>query len=129
MNETQIALLKRQWQELLRQLAEQFGEAPDLQGIIFLIGVQELGQGSRKFSKEEKQDLMHIATCRLMSYEGYYELEKVDDEGWSHWKQLKEVPRFSLKEQDLLLKQSIVKYFEENDFDLSEDDEEEETII
>ena len=129
MNETQIALLKRHWQELLRQLAEQFGEAPDLQGIIFLIGVQELGQGSRKFSKEEKQDLMHIATCRLMSYEGYYELEKVDDEGWSHWKQLKEVPRFSLKEQDLLLKQSIVKYFEENDFDLSEDDEEEETII
>lgn len=119
MNETQIALLKMRWQELLRQLANQIGEEPDLQGIIFLIGVQELGKGSRKFEKDEKQDLMHIATCKLLSYEGYYQLEHTDDDGWPHYKLIKELPRFSLKEQDLILKNSITKYFEESGFDLS----------
>ena len=63
--------LKEEWNDLVDRLTDQFGMEPDLQSILFLIGIQELGQGSRKFSKDEKQDLMHIATCRLLSYFGY----------------------------------------------------------
>lgn len=100
------------WEELTLQLADQFGEAPDLQAVIFLIGVQELGKGPQKFSKDEKEDLMHIATCKLLSEFGYYELEGADQDGWPHWKALKKLPPLTLKEQDLLLKQAALHYFE-----------------
>jgi len=120
MNDTNIALLKSKWHELLRQLGDTFGEEPDLQGIIFLIGVQELGKGARKFSKDEKQDLMHIATCKLLSFDGYYELEKRDEQGWPHWKKIKQVPQLSLKEQDIALKENIIKYFENLGYQVTE---------
>ncbi len=106
--------LKSRWEELTHSLADQFGEDPDLQAIIFLIGVQELGRGPQKFSKDEKEDLMHIATCKLLSMFGYYELKGADQDGWPHWELVKKLPPLSLKEQDLLLKQAVLQYFEEN---------------
>ena len=63
-----------------------------------------------KYSKDEKQDLMHIAVCRLMSQFGYYELEGLDQDGWPHWKLVKKLPPLTLKEQDLLLKQAVIEY-------------------
>lgn len=102
--------LKSKWDALLKRMGEEFGEEPDLQAILFLIGVQELGQGPRKFSKDEKQDLMHIAVCRLLSTYGYYTLTGIDQDGWPHWELVNKLPPLSLKEQDLLLKQAVVEY-------------------
>ncbi len=45
---------------------KQFGKKPDMNGILFLIGMRELGQ-LREFAKDEKMDLMHIATCKLLA--------------------------------------------------------------
>ncbi len=104
--------LKVQWDQVQTRLSVQFDADLDLQGILFLIGVQELGQGLKKFSKDQKQDLMHIATCRLLSIYGYYELEGVDDEGWPHWKKVQSLPRMTLGEQDYLLKQAVIEYFQ-----------------
>lgn len=109
-----IAELKAEWESLLEILNEQFDNDLDLQGIIFLIGVQELGQGPKEYTKAQKQDLMHIATCRLLGSFGYYELEGLDAEGWPHWKLVKQLPRMSLGEQDYLLKQAVIDYFREN---------------
>lgn len=106
-----IGELKEEWKQLTIRLTNQFGQEPDLQGIVFLIGVQELGQGTRKFTKDEKQDLMHIATCRLLSNYGIYELVGADEEGWPHWKLTGKMPVLTLKEQDLLLKRSVIDYF------------------
>ena len=114
MDQADLQLLKSKWSELTLELADQFGEEPDLQAIIFLIGVQELGKGPQKFSKDEKEDLMHIATCRLLSEFDYYELEGADQDGWPHWKLIKQLPPLSLKEQDLLLKQAVLMYFEKS---------------
>jgi hypothetical protein len=110
MDAKNIEELKSDWNRFLEQLSESFGDI-DLQGIIFLIGVQELGKGNRKFSKDEKEDLMHIATCRLLSSYGYYELEGLDEEGWPHWKMIMKLPPLTLKEQDILLKQAVLEYF------------------
>lgn len=110
-----ITELKAEWEELLDVLNDKFDNDLDLQGVIFLIGVQELGQGARKYTKAEKQDLMHIATCRLLSSFGYYELQGSDEEGWPHWKLVKPLPRMSLGEQDYLLKQSVIDYFREHE--------------
>ncbi len=113
MDAADLQQLKEKWQQLTLRLADQFDEAPDLQALIFLIGVRELGKGPMKYSKDEKQDLMHIAVCRLLSRFGHYELEGIDEEGWPHWKLLKPLPPLTLKEQDLLLKQAVLVYWEE----------------
>ncbi|MEO5570890.1 MAG: hypothetical protein ABIT08_15920 [Bacteroidia bacterium] len=106
-----IEELKSEWNRLTEQLSDLFGQDLDLQGIIFLIGVQELGRGKKKYSKDEKEDLMHIATCRLLSTYGYYELEGLDGEGWPHYKLQKKFPPLTLKEQDIMLKQCVIDYF------------------
>ena len=111
MDAIDLQILKDKWQELTARLGKEYGEEPDLQVVLFLIGVQELGRGPQKFSKDEKQDLMHIAVCRLLSTFGYYELEGLDQDGWPHWKLIKKLPPLTLKEQDLLLKQAAVEYF------------------
>ena len=105
--------LERKWQRLLIHVEQALGKKPkDLNGILFLIGVQELGRGHTHFSKEEKQDLLHIAICRVLSYSGFYKLEGVDPDGWPHWKLLKKLPRFDLLEQEKLLKLHVLEYFE-----------------
>jgi len=105
--------LERKWAWLQTALHERLGKKPkDLNGVLFLIGVQELGRGHAHFSKEEKQDLMHIAICKVLSYSGYYELEGIDKEGWPHWKLIKKLPHFDLLEQEKLLKMHVLEYFE-----------------
>jgi len=112
MDDIKMGILRDKWIALIRKFADDLGEEPDLQAIIFLIGVQELGKGPLKFSKDEKQDLMHIATCKLLSQYGYYALEGVDGEGWPHWALIKQLPTLTLREQDILLKQAVIAYFE-----------------
>lgn len=105
--------LERQWNRLLAELELILEKKPkDLNGVLFIVGIQELGQGARRFSKEEKQDLMHIAICKVLSLSGYYELEGLDAEGWPHWKLIKKLPHFDLLEQEKLLKMHVLEYFE-----------------
>jgi len=105
--------LERKWASLLSELEKRIGKRPkDLNAVLFLIGVQELGHGKRFFSKEEKQDLMHIGICKVLSYSGYYELEYLDAEGWPHWRLIKKLPHFDLLEQEKLLKMHVMEYFE-----------------
>lgn len=105
--------LERQWQALLLEIERMLGQKPkDLNGTLFLIGVQELGKGHQFFTKEQKQDLMHIAICKVLSYDGFYELEGLDEEGWPHWKLVKKLPHVDLLEQEKLLKIQVIEYFE-----------------
>ncbi len=100
--------------QLQDKLASDFdNERPDIKVILFLIGVQELGKGPDKFSKRQKEELMHIANCRLFSEMGFYELEGTDQEGWPHWKITKPIPNYTLLEQEMIMKTLIVNYFEE----------------
>ena len=108
--------LQQRWWELETKLVERFGKKPDMEAILFLIGIQELGQIREKFTKEQKQDLMHVAICKLFSQSGYYELEKTDDDGWPHFKQLKPMPEMSLTEQENFLKDHILLYFQSHTF-------------
>jgi hypothetical protein len=105
--------LERSWQALLDLIDKSMGKKPkDLNGVLFAIGIQELGKGAKYFSKEEKQDLMHIAICKVLSLSGYYELVGTDKDGWPHWKLIKKLPHFDLLEQEKLLKMHVIEYFE-----------------
>lgn len=105
--------LKERWEHLTLKLSNQFaeGEDLDLDGIIYLIGIQELGQLHRDFKKNEKLDLMHIAICRLLEPYGYYEFDYYDTDGWPHYKIKEELPSLKAGEQSVLMKEAIVSYF------------------
>jgi hypothetical protein len=106
--------LDRKWHQLLVFVEETIGKKPkDLNGVLFIIGVQELGRGAKPFSKEEKQDLLHIAICKVLSLSGYYTLDGLDKDGWPHWKMVKKLPHFDLLEQEKLLKMHVLEYFEQ----------------
>ena len=108
--------LSQEWDILLDKLERMMEKRPsDLNSVLFLIGVQELGKGHRFFTKEEKQDLMHIAICKLLEPYGYYEFEFFDKEGWPHYKVIKELPALKAGEQSVLMKEAIVNYFLERE--------------
>jgi len=108
--------LQQRWWTLEAKLVERFGKKPDIDAILFLIGIQETGLAEQKITKEQKQDLMHVAVCTVLLPGGYYELTSHDEEGWPHFKQLKELPVMNLVEQENFLKDYILLYFEEQDF-------------
>ncbi len=110
--------LKLRWNTLVRKLSSQFadGEELDLDSIIYLIGLQELGQLHRSFKKDEKVHLMHIAICRLLEPYGYYEFDFFDDDGWPHYKVKASLPPLKAGEQSILMKEAIVNYFMESEF-------------
>ena len=105
--------LQTRWWSLEAELVERFGKKPDMETILFLIGIQETNRFETKFTKEQKQDLMHVAVCTLLQPSGYYLLEGYDEEGWPHFKQTKALPDFGLRDQENFLKDHILLYFEQ----------------
>ena len=110
--------LKERWEALVAKLSDQFsqGEDLDLERIIYLVGVQELGKLHLKFKKDDKVNLMHIAICRLLEPYGYYEFEHFDNDGWPHYRVKEELPPLKAGEQSVLMKEDIVHYFVEREY-------------
>ena len=108
--------LQTRWWALEAKLVERFGKKPDMEAILFLIGLQETGFIKEKITKEQKQDLMHVAVCSLFSQSGYYVLEGKDIDGWPHFRQLKPLPEMNMIEQENYLKDHILLYFQNHDF-------------
>lgn len=86
----------------------------DLQDVLYLIGVQELGQGFRKFRKDEKMDLMHVAVCTVLVPQGFYAFLGRDEEGWPHFEEKVPLPQLEPGEQDVLIRRGILEYFGED---------------
>jgi hypothetical protein len=110
------AEINTRWKELQERIAADFdSDTPDMKVMLFLIGVQELGKGPQKFNKRQKEELMHIATCKLFSLMGFYELEGLDQDGWPHWNLVKPIPNYTLLEQEMTMKSLVINYFDEMD--------------
>lgn len=108
--------LQARWWKLEEKLMDRFEKKPDVESILFLIGIQELGDIQKKFTKEQKQDLMHVAICSVLSSSGFYELSHVDEDGWPHFKQLKAMPEMNPIQQENFLKDHILLYFQQQEF-------------
>jgi len=104
-----------EWLKVRHQMQELFKKEtlPDLNAILLLIGIQESGHIRGTYTKEEKQDLMHVAVCQLLSEDGYFELEGLDHDGWPHYKVIKPVPVIGVEAQEIFLKEKIIAYFKD----------------
>ena len=112
------AELKADWETLLEKLTSQFpGDGDlDLDGVLLLVGTQELQMGYVKMKKDVKINVLHVAICTALEPYGYYEFEKRDEEGWPHFKTLKTLPNLKAGEQSILMKQAVVNYFKESSY-------------
>lgn len=105
-----------EYQEIVSQLEAKFGSGLELDTILLIIGVQELGQGHKQFSKDEKINLMHIAICTILEPFGFYEYTHEDEDGWPHFKKVENLPPLVEKEQEFLLKKAVIQYFRVNEY-------------
>jgi len=104
-------VFEKAWNETVSRISLSFGEKLDYAAILFLIGVQELGQDFQKFKKDEKLELMHVGICTLLMPYGYYNFVGRDEEGWPHFERVENLPPLNPEDQELLVKKAIVKYF------------------
>ena len=105
-------LFEKRWRELMARLSTRFDAPLDLNAIIFLVGVQELGQHAREFKKEEKVNLMHIGICVLLTPFGYYKEMGRDADGWPHFERVNDLPALGPQEQERLMKEALLTYFD-----------------
>ncbi len=108
--------LQVRWWALEAKFLERFNKKPDMEAVLFLIGINETGFIQEKITKEQKQDLMHVAVCTVLAQSGYYILEGKDEEAWPHFKQVQELPVLNMIEQENFLKDHVLLYFEKNEF-------------
>lgn len=108
--------MKSDWEILQEKLTERFGTPMDFDAILFTIGLQELNKPFKKYKKDEKVDVMHVAICTLLEPFGFYEYKGIDEEGWPHWELKENLPHLEAKQQNKLIVDSIIDYFKKNDF-------------
>ena len=102
-----------EWLKIRHFLKDKFSkeEIPDLNAVLFLIGIQTLGRWKKEFTKEEKQDLMHIAICEITQDDGHYSFKGRDHDGWPHYVALEPIEKKGVKEQEQYLIRKIIAYF------------------
>ena len=93
------------WGDIERYMIERFDKDSDVKAVLFVIGMREYGHKKQKFSKEEKQDLMNLAACKVMSLANYFEVSHLDAEGWPVWKQAKTMPQMTPQQQEEFIKE------------------------
>ena len=102
--------LNKKWEALISKLEKQFDDEVTLKGLLYLIGIQELNLGIKRFKREEKINVLHVAACKILCPFGYYKFDRIDEEGWPHWIELKALKNLDEKKQGLLMKEAIIKY-------------------
>jgi hypothetical protein len=105
--------LKDRWDALVIILSDKFsnGQALDIEGILYLVGIQELGQVHRKMKKDDNVNLIHVGICSVLEPFGYYRFDYFDDDGWPHFQLLEPLPLLKSGEQSILIKEALVTYF------------------
>lgn len=93
---------------------ERFGQMLKVEGLLLLIGLQEVQQielFDRSIPKERKMDLMHVGMCTVLEPAGYYVRQPNDAEGWPHWDLAQPLPHMDILQQGRLLRYALVRYF------------------
>ena len=104
--------LEKQWRALQKKLGEKIGENPEINSILFVIGLQELNIEFNKLTKDQKVEVMHIGLCVVFAPQGYYKPIGRDQDGWIHFDTVKKFPKLNADEQEEIIKEAIIEYYE-----------------
>ncbi|OFY86010.1 MAG: hypothetical protein A3K10_14330 [Bacteroidetes bacterium RIFCSPLOWO2_12_FULL_31_6] len=103
--------LNMEWVKVQLFVRKRFDEVLDVQTILYIIGLQELGMNHQSLRKEQKIDVIHIGVCSVLLPLGYYQKIGFDDDGWPHFKNIKKLPNEIVGEQqDVFMKKAIINY-------------------
>lgn len=107
---------KESWEKVVAFITNLTGQEPqDLKGYLFLIGVQVLGKGVKVYSRDEKQDVIHVGMCEIFSLSGHYTFSHRDDDGWPHYEVTSKIAHHKLFAQEDLIKDQIIAYFQKEE--------------
>ena len=107
--------MQSDWQVLQQKFVERFGNELEYDAILMLIGLQELGKPFKKYKKDEKLEVMHIAICALLEPYGFYKFMGLDEDGWPHWELNENLPHLDAKQQNKLITEAIIDYFKKEE--------------
>ena len=107
---------QKNWDELAKKINKRFEDNLDVESILFIIGMQELGKVVNKFTKDQKLEVIHVAVCVILEPFGFYEYEGRDKDAWPHWKVIKELPQLNNNQQEQLIKEGIIEYMNASPF-------------
>jgi len=110
LTEEELVFNTEDWKQVTNFFQNRFNKIPDLTNILFIIGHREVGQNLSKLSKEQKQDIIHVGVCTLLSNAGYYTFKGIDEDGWPHFDYNREKPKLTHEQQEMLLKKMIIQY-------------------
>lgn len=99
------------WKDLCEHLGGMFGIDVDLNGVLFLVGIRERGLMFRKFTKEEKINLINLGSCTLYKEMGLVELSGEDTEGWPIFHQKALAPVIAEELKLKTLQDCAIRYF------------------
>lgn len=102
------------WPKFAEWLDRTLGCADDLEGILFLVGIQESDQEfAPDLDKASKQRLVHEGTYCVLERLGCFERVGREVDGFWIWEPHEDLPEdMNASEQDLLLRAGILKYFD-----------------
>ena len=101
------------WDNLTIFLKDNFGIDENLPSVLFLIGLQESGQGFKAYDQQEKTEIIKHAQIKLLARENFYIPLSVGKIKESSWIENPNMPIPSEAVLEKLLKTLILDYFNE----------------
>ncbi len=99
------------WPRLKTWLADALGCGDDIEGILFLIGIQESQQTyAPDLGKNVKEQLVNKGAYWVLEALGYYERVGMEADGRWIWEMRKSLP--DGEDRETLLRMAILRYFE-----------------
>jgi hypothetical protein len=113
-------VLKDRWDSLVSEISTRFGRKPDIDSLLFLIGVQSVGRGYEPdIPKERKQSLIMEGSYLAFETIGVYQRVGMERNGFWIWQKNFDLPELTVDEQEKLLQVGILNYFEQVPLDNS----------
>ena len=98
------------WDLMVLEVSKRFKVTADFDFMLFLIGIQELGQGMKPYERQEKMDLINLGKCTLLCREGYLQPKGNDEQGWPQFEEVKNLKSLTPSLINYLLKKSAFEY-------------------
>jgi hypothetical protein len=104
---------EQRWSALVARVESRFGRAPDVDAILFIMGIQSVGRGYEPdLPKERKQSLIMEGSYLAFETLGIYRRMGLERNGFWIWEKVFDLPKLSIDDQERLLQIGILNYFD-----------------